>query len=359
MLPGLITSEDLMDSKNEMILSPQKIRYRNNILFSIGYDSNGILQVGPLLKNGTVESAETNLLISELGISVCYKIREFIQNHSNLSVSVYPKFQGFWRHIQIRENTSEEFMITFRFHNFQLYESMWNMEKSNLIQYLVLHFPKILQIHYQICQGKSEPTFRDPLYTIYYVNPLLQKMCQKTFLIDPLVFFQVNYGTAELMFQRVKDIVLEIKPDANTMLLDLCCGIGIYSILLSDLFQKVIGIDHNPRNIETANMVAKFNQIAHLQFYEDDIKNTPKYVSQNKLIVIVNPSRSGLSKDSINILSQLNYLHLIYISCSVDSLTRDLNALKIDKLEKVILIDQFVGTKFLEIITHSLLPTFL
>ena len=64
MLPGLITSEDLMDSKNEMILSPQKIRYRNNILFSIGYDSNGILQVGPLLKNGTVESAETNLLIS-------------------------------------------------------------------------------------------------------------------------------------------------------------------------------------------------------------------------------------------------------------------------------------------------------
>ena len=56
-LSKFITDKNL----TQFINSPVKYRYRNNILFTIGYNINGKIEVGPLQKNKTVINSSENI----------------------------------------------------------------------------------------------------------------------------------------------------------------------------------------------------------------------------------------------------------------------------------------------------------
>ncbi|MFW5782533.1 MAG: class I SAM-dependent RNA methyltransferase [Candidatus Muiribacteriaceae bacterium] len=61
--------------------------------------------------------------------------------------------------------------------------------------------------------------------------------------LSPEVFFQVNYS----MLEKINKIFLE-HACGNT-LVDAYCGTGIFSFLLKDRFNRIIGIDINSNNI--------------------------------------------------------------------------------------------------------------
>ena len=66
---------------NSIVKSPLKNRYRNNILFSIGKDLNGKIQVGPMStvnKKKFVNNSEINLEVSDLGIFICNLVKKWI-----------------------------------------------------------------------------------------------------------------------------------------------------------------------------------------------------------------------------------------------------------------------------------------
>ena len=74
----------------------------------------------------------------------------------------------------------------------------------------------------------------------------------------------------------------------------------------------------------------------------DNIKFNPN-------IIIVDPPRSGLSKETINNIFKLNSEKLIYVSCDPMTLTRDLNLLT-EKYNIIELtpFDMFPNTKHVE-----------
>ena len=119
---------------NLTVKSPLKNRYRNNILFSIGKDLNDKVQVGPMStvnKKKIVNNSEINLEVSDLGIFICNLVKKWILNFSELQILDYNTGKGFWRHIQIRENLKKDFIICFRFSNFEENSKKWNIEKKN------------------------------------------------------------------------------------------------------------------------------------------------------------------------------------------------------------------------------------
>ena len=65
--------------------------------------------------------------------------------------------------------------------------------------------------------------------------------------------------------------------------------------------------------------------------------------------VLVDPPRSGLDLNTVNILN--NFKNVIYISCNQNTYMRDMNLLKSHNIEKIELFDQFPNTKHLEIVS--------
>ena len=63
----------------------------------------------------------------------------------------------------------------------------------------------------------------------------------------------------------------------------------------------------------------------------------------------MDPPRSGLDTESINLIKQLNYKEIIYLSCGFESLKSNLNELLTSyKVEKAALFDQFPYTDHIE-----------
>ncbi|MDX9755646.1 MAG: hypothetical protein RBU29_16900, partial [bacterium] len=81
----------------------------------------------------------------------------------------------------------------------------------------------------------GEPTYREMILG-------------KEFWIGPRSFFQPNPAVAEAMVEHVRSL-LERYPQAGRRLVDLYCGIGMFSVLLADRCEKVLGIEVVPEAI--------------------------------------------------------------------------------------------------------------
>lgn len=137
-------------------------------------------------------------------------------------------------------------------------------------------------------------------------------------------FFQVNNTLTELLYD---EIVKEVKDDNYQAVLDLYCGTGTIGIYISELANKIIGIDYNPSNIEDANKNKELNQVKNIEFICDKVENKIESF-QNIDLIIVDPPRAGLDGKTRKALTQIYPKKIIYVSCDPITLARDLKELK-------------------------------
>ena len=133
----------------------------------------------------------------------------------------------------------------------------------------------------------------------------------------------------------------------------------MYSILLSDKFSRVFGIDNNIHNIKLANENKLINKCRNILFYKDRVENVIKGLIMSNPFnktVIINPPRRGLYDSLIDEINKnIKYIdQLIYISCNVESLKRDLDKLNLQNktIKHIMPINQFPNTEHYEIIVN-------
>ena len=180
---------------------------------------------------------------------------------------------------------------------------------------------------------------------------ICEKLLGKTFQILPDSFFQVNTLQAENMFSKVKTYIN--KDDEN--ILDLYCGSGVISILISGGNRKIIGVDIVEESIINAKENAKINKCKNLCFIKDDVVNVLPIILKTKKhidVLIVDPPRNGIDKKSIEFILEIKPKKIIYISCNPITLARDLKILNnIYNLEEVTPYDMFPMTYHVECVS--------
>lgn len=162
---------------------------------------------------------------------------------------------------------------------------------------------------------------------IYGSEYISEKLLGKTFRITPKSFFQVNTKQIEKLFSNVQKYIS--KDDIN--ILDLYCGTGVISILVSGKNKKVLGVDIVKEAIDAANINKEINKCNDIEFIASNVKDVLPVIKKTKKnldVVIVDPPRSGIDKDSVGIVNELLPKKIIYISCNPVTLVRDLNILK-------------------------------
>jgi len=160
-------------------------------------------------------------------------------------------------------------------------------------------------------------------------------------------FFQVNTTQAENLGKIVKKS-LDLKGDETVI--DAFSGVGTFAVLLSKYVKKIYGIESSYSSINDAFYNSK--SIKNIEFIHSEVENIDvDSFKENIDIVILDPSRKGVHDAALEWIKKLLPNQIIYISCELKTLKRDLNKLTNDySIRKVIPVDMFPHTKHIECI---------
>jgi tRNA/tmRNA/rRNA uracil-C5-methylase (TrmA/RlmC/RlmD family) len=182
---------------------------------------------------------------------------------------------------------------------------------------------------------------------------------------EPRVFSQTNDAVANAL----RDLIVDLVPPNQDLLIDAYCGAGFFAKALLDKFERVIGIDWDRFAIAAAkeNATEKETYIAgnvetELQQIGAVHLNRPARYSnvqsgQLRSIVpttiIVDPPAIGLSKKVRRTILDFVPTELIYVSCNPPTLARDLGDLRSKfTIDSVTPLDMFPQTSEIEVAAH-------
>jgi 23S rRNA (uracil1939-C5)-methyltransferase len=181
----------------------------------------------------------------------------------------------------------------------------------------------------------------------------------------PRVFSQVNNEVARVL----QDLIVNVVPPNQELLIDAYCGAGFFAKALLDKFERVTGIDWD----RFAISVAKENATERETYIAGDVESELQKVGAVHLnrpargndglaerlrsiaptTLIVDPPATGLTGAVRKAIIDLAPETLIYVSCNPPTLARDLSHLH-EKfaIESVTPLDMFPQTAKIEVVAH-------
>ena len=140
----------------------------------------------------------------------------------------------------------------------------------------------------------------------------------RDFHVSASSFFQVNTTMAERM---VEHLISSLPITSSTLLLDIYCGVGLFSAFLASKCQRVIGIESSPSACEDFSY--NLDEFDNVELYEGLAEEVIPHLAAKPDIVLVDPPRAGLEKRVVDGILKLNPPTIAYISCDPSTLARD------------------------------------
>lgn len=173
-------------------------------------------------------------------------------------------------------------------------------------------------------------------------------------------FIQPNRAINEKMITYVCE---KIKKQKRRDFLELYCGHGNFTLPLARHFNAVLASEINKTSIALSKQNAILNGAENIKFIRmgaDELISAFKGREYKRLKdirlkdydfshILVDPPRAGCSQDVLMMMK--DYENIIYVSCSQESLARDLGLLEpTHRIENLALFDQFAHTNHIETI---------
>lgn len=155
----------------------------------------------------------------------------------------------------------------------------------------------------------------------------------KTFSYSVPSFFQHNFSILESFLETTREL---LNPAGSGILFDLYSGVGLLGISLADAYGRVIGIEEGYEAVRYARKNAERNGALNTDFREGKVEVLlPQLImgGQKPLHVIIDPPRKGLKPEVLETLCKsgaaapLRIEKLLYVSCHLEALHRDLEVL--------------------------------
>ena len=166
---------------------------------------------------------------------------------------------------------------------------------------------------------------------------------------SPRIFKQTNDAVAVAM----RDLIMQLIPDDQELLIDAYCGAGFFAKALLDKFRRIVGIDWDKFAISAAieNATVRENYVA--GDVDRELRHLLETSKAGKTVVIVDPPAIGLSAGVRKVIVDLAPATVVYVSCNPPTLARDLAELQQRfKIESVTPLDMFPQTAQIEVVAH-------
>ncbi len=252
---------------------------------------------------------------------------------------------GILRYLVVRiSESSTEAMVTF-----VTARRAFN-EIHHLAKFIQVNLPEITVICQNVNSSEGNVIFGTSDHFISKQHSLKERIGDIELLISPRSFLQAQNDGARLLYETARDWAA---LDGNQKVLDLYCGIGGIALTIAKLAEQVLGIELNPEAVADARKNARLNNVRNCRFESGDVSELLDELIDDELrfdLVFVNPPRKGCTREVLEKLVILEPDKIIYVSCSPQTLARDLDILagKGYRCIKVQPVEMFPQTAHLE-----------
>jgi len=192
---------------------------------------------------------------------------------------------------------------------------------------------------------------------------------ENRYFYDAQSFFQGNL----LLIESLVETALE--GASGNVALDLYCGVGLFTLPLARLFEKVFGVEASQKSIESARKNIEHARLENAEFFAQpvgewlsesfesrlqaevlDKQDLPSKNGTQSLVdfILLDPPRSGTEKETIEQILRIKPTQISYVSCEPSTLARDLRILceSVYEIESITALDLFPQTHHVETVVR-------
>ena len=314
---------DLSDVTVHPLLSPERlIGYRTTVKLAIaGKHSDPYIGIFRRFSHDVYDLEECP--IHHPLINKAIKIVR--QAISSLKIPIYnPRSEmGLLRYLVLRvSETDQKIMVVF-----VVSKRSFN-ELHHLAKYMRQHLPEADVIAQNVNSSTGNVIMGATDYFLTPKRHLTECVGDIRLALSPRSFFQVNRDGARLVYEKVSDWAG--LTGAETAL-DLYCGIGGIALTLARRALRVVGVEFAESAVDDARKNARLNGIENCEFEAGDASEQLKELVEkigHARTVVLNPPRKGCDEQVLRQAAALTPRVILYVSCSPQSLARDLSLLK-------------------------------
>lgn len=167
----------------------------------------------------------------------------------------------------------------------------------------------------------------------------------------PTDFVQVNGPVNQELVARALEL---LRPDRQSRVLDLYCGLGNFTLALARSAGYVVGVEGEADLVERARHNARRNGLSNLEFHVSDLSK-PEAPAGWPLgpytHVLLDPPRVGAAPELLAAIARISPARVLCVSCHPGTLARDLAVLVHEHgfiLESAGVVDMFPHTAHVE-----------
>jgi 23S rRNA (uracil1939-C5)-methyltransferase len=301
--------------------------YRNKSTYPLGKSVTGQVQAGYYQKGShqlinlnqcPVQDSRLNPMLAEVKQDIQRRGWQIYDEQRHL---------GQIRHLSLRIGRhTGEMLLT-------LVVKDWNLpEIATQAQEWLKRYPQLMGVCLNRNGDRTNAIFGLETRCIAGVPHLCEQFAGLEFQVRPDTFFQVYTETAEALLQVIQS---QLNLQGHELLVDAYCGIGTLTLPLAKQVRQAVGLEVQAAAVEQAIFNAERNEIDNVTFQVGAVEKLLPKMGTIPEVVILDPPRKGCDGAVIETLRQLKPSQIVYVSCKVATLARDLKLLCEDGQYKI------------------------
>lgn len=168
---------------------------------------------------------------------------------------------------------------------------------------------------------------------------------------DARSFFQANRFMIEALIEEV------VGQESGGLAVDLFCGIGLFTLPLSERFESVIGVESSKRSFGFAEKNTAAAGRTNIRLHNQRVKQfllEQRDAIEAADLVVIDPPRSGVKDSALKAVMETGPARVNYVSCNPSTFARDVRTL-IDggyELASIKALDLFPQTHHVEAVAR-------
>lgn len=213
-------------------------------------------------------------------------------------------------------------------------------------------FPRELK-HLDAVEGENGVSLVPP-FADFHTRELTLTVRGEVYHYNAMAFFQINPSLLEpLLNFALGDL-------SGENVLDLYCGVGLFSLPLSRRFKSVVGVESNPAAARFARRNLQHAGLANARVFTATVTDWFRSTKPGPTdFVLLDPPRAGAESAVIKGILDLQPARICYVSCDPATLARDLKKLLASgfNLDSIAAFDLFPQTHHVETVASLTLTS--